>query len=294
MRKRKKISFITCSLVCLVIFSLHVSAKEKYVEDGSAVETTMYDDLSDINLKNEVDRIVTQVGCDNEVFALGEWRRYDAEALKQIEILGEKSIPYLLQFVIDSESNGDRERFIVQCINDILDLDIMIGSWESGYRVECEYDMYSPKWYAYQLMSWLNEDDCDIMEMKEKHKSDIYDEYTDVEMENKVLKVISEIDVNYNPVLSSPPRISENQESYEKFEMLGKEAIPYMLEYIEKRDTIGLDEAIKEQFVSVCVSEMYDKFYGWEEHQLKCKEVENIIGGIGKAHMIMSFIKDSE
>lgn len=48
---------------------------------------------------------------------------------------------------------------MVRCCTEMLGLQNMVGAFDSDlkYKTQCDYDEYSPKWYALQLAAYLEE-----------------------------------------------------------------------------------------------------------------------------------------
>ena len=77
------------------------------------------------------------------------------EAYMALYTLGYESIPYILKYVIEFDERGMFGAFLVSCANQIAGQDMMVGSIGSNYVAECNYEPYSPRWYACQLMLFL-------------------------------------------------------------------------------------------------------------------------------------------
>ena len=74
------------------------------------------------------------------------------EAYKAVKDLGNESIPYILNYVIESNDNGLFEAFLIASVGEMLSYDYLPGCIESNNKYLCEYEEYSPKYYAYQIL----------------------------------------------------------------------------------------------------------------------------------------------
>ena len=277
------------SLMLILIYSFadEVEGRTKEKAEG----------LINLELKNQVNEVVTSTSnsqfrpekCTDELA--------QTEGYQKIESLGMEAIPYLLQNIQESEEDEDKKFFILYSINEMLGFHVMVGNWESSYRVNCEYEMYTAEWYAFQLQSYLNDETTEITDMQKKTGFDIYADYDDTVLMNKVKSTIDEMTVHYNMFLSGPPSIEENKDSYEKIVALGEEAIPYLLRYVsdEEMKEQGSGCRAKEWFVMSCAYDIYEKLHGEMSFEYRYGIDKYYVPGDVRTHThtLMSYIKDN-
>lgn len=70
-----------------------------------------------------------------------------------IKNLGNESAPYILNYVLRSDDNGLFEAFLIASVAKMLNYNSLPGCFESNNRYSCEYEDYSPKYYAYQILA---------------------------------------------------------------------------------------------------------------------------------------------
>ena len=143
----------------------YVKSSSKSVSGSSLTLDTKLDSINMQNLfANFVDNeLETQVYDVIDNLEINEYTLNNGynlidenpEAYMALYTLGYESIPYILKYVIEFDERGMFGAFLVSCANQIAGQDMMVGSIGSNYVAECNYEPYSPRWYACQLMLFL-------------------------------------------------------------------------------------------------------------------------------------------
>jgi hypothetical protein len=143
----------------------------------------------------------------------------------------------------------------------------------------------------------LNDETTEITDMQKKTGFDIYADYNDADLINKVKNTLDKMDVKYNSALSGPPAIEDNQEFYEIIKALGEEAIPYLLRYTADKEMIEPSGGRSKQwFVMCCAYDMYEKQHGEipSEYRYKIDKYYIPCNVDEHSHALMSYIKDNK
>ena len=116
----------------------------------------------DTNIIQQVEDVLNQLSVNPNGFINSYDLVYNnIEAYKVVEDLGNELIPYILNYVIESNDNGLFEAFLIASVGEMLSYDYLPGCIESNNKYFCEYEEYSPKYYAYHIL-------LDVMENPNK------------------------------------------------------------------------------------------------------------------------------
>lgn len=74
------------------------------------------------------------------------------DGYNKLQVYGKEGVPYILEYIIESENNGYEEAFLLSCAYDILDINTDTLYESKDYTEE----KYTPKWYAHGLMEEIN------------------------------------------------------------------------------------------------------------------------------------------
>jgi hypothetical protein len=107
----------------------------------------------DTNIIQQVEDVLNQLSVNpNGLINSYDLVYNNIEAYKAVKDLGNESIPYILNYVIESNDNGLFEAFLIASVGEMLSYDYLPGCIESNNKYLCEYEEYSPKYYAYQIL----------------------------------------------------------------------------------------------------------------------------------------------
>ena len=129
-------------------------SEESKMNNGSMysdIETYLPELNGDIalDIKKVIDSLIIDKTTLVNSYGLIENNLYSYNKLKN---LGKESIPHVLNYVIQSDNNGMFEAFLIASVAEMLNLKSLPGSIESSDKYLCEYQDYSPKYYAYQIL----------------------------------------------------------------------------------------------------------------------------------------------
>lgn len=132
---------------------------------GQSTESIITDSHTIINIDSYLSELNTDVARDIDV-ALDQLvidgnmliSSYDLvdnsnDSYNTIKNLGNESVPYILNYVIKSDNNGLFEAFLIASVAKMLNYNSLPGCIESNNKHSCEYEDFSPKYYAYQILA---------------------------------------------------------------------------------------------------------------------------------------------
>lgn len=125
----------------------------KLVTDAARQTVSTYlnnlDDDNALQVANIIEQVVL---IQNDFVNSYNLVEGNAAAFNKVAELGVESIPYILNYIIESDENGLFEAFLIASVAKLLEYNSLPGSIESNSKYSCEYTAYSPKYYAYQIL----------------------------------------------------------------------------------------------------------------------------------------------
>jgi len=132
---------------------------------GQSTESIINDSHTIINIDSYFSKLDKDVARDIEVtldqlvirdnMLISSYDLVDNsnDSYNTIKNFGNESVPYILNYVIKSDNNGLFEAFLIASVAKMLNYNSLPGCVESNNKYSCEYEEYSPKYFAYQILA---------------------------------------------------------------------------------------------------------------------------------------------
>ena len=145
--------------------AFYVKAPSNMLLAGQSTESIITDSHTIINIDSYLSELNMDVARDIEItfdqlvidgnILISSYDLVDNNnnSYNAIKNLGNESVPYILNYVIKSDNNGLFEAFLIASVAKMLNYKSLPGCIESNNKYSCEYEDYSPKYYAYQILA---------------------------------------------------------------------------------------------------------------------------------------------